>query len=225
LIDFGKVSAVGMREQERLNRRLNFMILLMITFTVSAAFGQGTKANRVVVLDPSLPSVDILIKQLSPGSKIVYLRKTSDPLRSITKILKQCAPVSSLHIFLEGRPGVFLFAGAEVDLNNINESENVLSEWRQYFADDGDIFLYGCEIGKGDKGLAFVRALAMATGLDIAASDNLTGSDVEGGDWYLEVKSGTIEDQTVVDGEGAEKYPSILRKTPARNSKKENASI
>jgi hypothetical protein len=201
------------------------MMVLVLWLGFVPAIGQEAPGNRVVVLDPSLPSIDILIRQIRPGSKIVYLKKTSDPIASITKIIKQCAPVGSLHIFLEGRPGVFLFAGLEVDVARIDKAESLLNEWREYFSDDGDIFLYGCEIGKGDKGIEFVRALAMATGLDIAASNNLTGSDMHGGDWYLEIKSGSIENPIVVDREANEKYPAILRKAPSQNQKKEKESI
>jgi hypothetical protein len=200
-------------------------VCLLLWLGRSPAVCQEAAGNRVVVLDPSLPSIDILIKQIKPGSKVVYLRKTSDPIGSITKIIKQCAPVGSLHIFLEGRPGVFLFAGLEVDVDHVTKAERLLNEWREYFTEDGDIFLYGCEIGKGDKGIEFVRALAMATGLDIAASDNLTGSDGQGGDWYLEIQSGSIENQIVVDRDAPEKYPAILRKVPSQNHRKEKESI
>ena len=45
----------------------------------------------------------------------------------------------------------------------------------------------------GDQGAAFVAALAQATGADVAASSNSTGGTGRGGDWALEVVSGSIE--------------------------------
>lgn len=57
--------------------------------------------------------------------------------------------------------------------------------------DDGDLLLYGCDVGAGTEGAAFVAALAEATGADVAASDD--GSGGRGGDWDLEISSGSID--------------------------------
>ncbi|MEC4852562.1 MAG: DUF4347 domain-containing protein, partial [Jaaginema sp. PMC 1079.18] len=52
---------------------------------------------------------------------------------------------------------------------------------------------YGCNLAADESGFALMTALNQLTGADIAASNDLTGSSVLGGDWDLEVVAGSIE--------------------------------
>ena len=50
----------------------------------------------------------------------------------------------------------------------------------------------------GEQGQAFVTALATATGADVAASIDSTGSADLGGDWQLESDTGNVESAALV---------------------------
>ena len=50
-------------------------------------------------------------------------------------------------------------------------------------SESGDILVYGCDVSAGNKGQVFVAALAQATGADVAASIDDTGSAARGGNW------------------------------------------
>jgi hypothetical protein len=52
---------------------------------------------------------------------------------------------------------------------------------------DGDVQIYGCEVGKGSDGRAFVRALAEACGAAVSASSAPVGHADLGGAWRLDV--------------------------------------
>lgn len=54
-----------------------------------------------------------------------------------------------------------------------------------------DLFLYGCEIGAGAEGAAFVGLLSDLTGLNVSASSRPVGAAELGGQWDLDVRSGT----------------------------------
>ncbi len=69
-----------------------------------------------------------------------------------------------------------------------------------------DILLYGCNVGADDDGQAFVESVARLTQADVAASDDLTDSAALGGDWVLEVQSGTVE----AEAAGVEAYDGVL---------------
>src|SRR5690606_18703064 len=58
---------------------------------------------------------------------------------------------------------------------------------------DGDILLYGCNIGQSDAGQNFIERLAQLTQADVAASTDATGSAAVGGNWMLEAATGRIE--------------------------------
>ena len=53
--------------------------------------------------------------------------------------------------------------------------------------------LFGCNVAETEAGKDFVEQLGRITGVDVAASNDLTGSRDKGGDVELEVTTGTIE--------------------------------
>ncbi len=57
----------------------------------------------------------------------------------------------------------------------------------QALDDQGDVQIYGCEVGQGNAGRAFVGALAAALGAPVAAYSAPVGHADLGGDWRLDV--------------------------------------
>lgn len=57
--------------------------------------------------------------------------------------------------------------------------------------------LYGCDLAAGVDGRLLIDDLALLTGADVAASDDLTGAGVLGGDWALEYHQGRVDAQTL----------------------------
>src|SRR5207249_4725958 len=57
----------------------------------------------------------------------------------------------------------------------------------------GDILLYGCDVGAASDGMAFMASLATATGAHVAASNDNTGGITAGGNWNLEIATGSID--------------------------------
>jgi hypothetical protein len=182
-------------------------IAMILTIQVMA---QTQKGSSIVIVDPALPSLSLLLKQIHPASKVVYLDKTGNPLHSILSILKENAPISALHILSEGKPGSLVFSGIPVTTATLDEFTELLGNWKDHFTHHGDILLYGCDVAKGEAGIQFVKNMAILTGLDIAASDNPTGSWRKGGDWFLEIKSGRIETRLAVSEQIIENYPAVL---------------
>ena len=68
-----------------------------------------------------------------------------------------------------------------------------LSSWNAALRPGGDILLYGCDIGAGDDGTAFIDRLAELTGANVAASTDDTGGLQLGGNWTLEKSTGSID--------------------------------
>ena len=74
---------------------------------------------------------------------------------------------------------------------------NKLATINAALSNNADILIYGCDVAAGEAGQAFVNALASATGSDIAASTDTTGSADLGGDWDLEAQTALVEAQAL----------------------------
>jgi RNase P/RNase MRP subunit p29 len=72
-----------------------------------------------------------------------------------------------------------------------------LQSWANALGVDADILFYGCNLAGSSAGKELVDNIARLTGADVAASDDLTGHSLLGGDWVLEYHAGTIEAQPI----------------------------
>jgi hypothetical protein len=198
-------------------KNIAFFLLLITTLQVHAQ--HALTGNTVVIIDVQTPYPELLLSGLKPGSRVVPLDVTLDPLSSIHQIIKENQPVSSLHIFSQGKPGQLIFSTGFINDRTILSHQEIIGSWKMMFTLHGDILFYGCEVGKGHRGLNFIRDMAVMTGLDIAASDNLTGSVLKGGDWYFEIRSGRIESSMIVSKRVIQQYPVVLRKGLDKNFK------
>ncbi|MBT1701933.1 DUF4347 domain-containing protein [Chryseosolibacter indicus] len=188
--------------------------LLAFILSIQILFAQQNKqGSNVVVIDRSLKNIEVLVKEIKPGTKVVFFNNSSDILAFITSAVKTHKPVNSLHIVTHGEAGKLLFANKELTGDMIEESELILGTWKECFMPGGDILIYGCEVGKGSRGIGFVNSFAVRTGIDIAASENDTGAELQGGDWSLELHSGKIESSHIFSRKARETYPALLKRT------------
>jgi hypothetical protein len=200
-------------------------VFLLACFVGSCPLFAQSEGSIVVVISPELPGVEVLINEMHEDSRIVFFNAAENPLTVITKAIRENAPVKSLHILSESRPGRLMFRGEAWPIDSLDSNEMLLGSWSQYFVEHGDLLLYGCELAKGEQGLAFVQQLAILTGLDVAASKDMTGSALLNGDWNLEVRSGNIESKLVVSRNVASTYTTVLRSdTYATGKRKKRAS-
>jgi hypothetical protein len=198
------------------------LYLIFLQFFANACVFAQSSGNIVVIISPGLPAVESLINEMHPDSRIVFFNAAESPLQHITSAIRENAPVGSLHILTEASPGILLFPQYKITTDTLWKHEQMIASWKQHFALRGDILFYGCELARGDEGLAFVQNVAVVTGLDVAASEDLTGSALENGDWSLEVRSGSIESRLVVSRDISQTYPTILRvpSKPSRRNKR-----
>lgn len=116
-----------------------------------------------------------------------------DGLAQIGAVLQGRSDVAALHLLSHGASGLLLLGRSAVDTGTLEQASAQVEGWRSALASDADILLYGCDVGAGAPGIAFVQALARLSGADVAASTDRTGSAAQGGDWTLEVRTGPIE--------------------------------
>ncbi|MEY4906445.1 MAG: hypothetical protein RL260_163, partial [Pseudomonadota bacterium] len=131
--------------------------------------------------------------------EVVVTDPAADGLAQISALLASRQGLSVVHLVSHGDAGLLQLGGTTVNAALLAARADEVAGWRQAFADDADLLVYGCDVAQGLTGAAFVHQLSDLTGADVAASSNLTGSADAGGDWTLEVQTGQIEQPVTFD--------------------------
>lgn len=151
------------------------------------------QTTQILFVDAAVRDADLLLSGIDPAIEVVRLSSTEDGLTQIARALDGRSGIESLHIMSHGAPGVLTLGNATIDDAALAGHGMELATIRAALAENADLMLYGCNVAANVEGEAFIDALAEATGADVAASVDPTGSALLSGDWDLEAHSGTIE--------------------------------
>ncbi len=165
--------------------------------------------SSILFLDPTIPDYQSLLQGLNADTQLVILDPTQDGILQITAALKS-GIFDTVHIVSHGTEGNLQLGTAQLNSATLPTYSSLLQQWSNYLTPGADILLYGCNVAQGDAGKNFVQQLHQATGADIAASDDATGSVVLGGDWNLEYSTGTITAPLAFQVGVMEAYNSVL---------------
>ncbi len=136
------------------------------------------------------------IRSLLPDFKgeVITLRADRDGTTQIAEALAERSGIAAIHILSHGEAGRLLLGTGVLDVRSMaGEHAGEMSAIRAALSAHGDILLYGCDVSAGAAGRAFIEQLALATGADVAASEDDTGATARGGDWVLEDQVGAID--------------------------------
>jgi len=171
--------------------------------------------SAIAFIDTQVENYQSLIAGVTPGTEVVVLDANRDAINQITDILGARSNIDSIHIVSHGAPGSLQLGNVRFSLDDIEGDRHSLQQWfsqRTYSTGKNrpNILLYGCCVAAGETGKAFVKRLSELTGAFVAASQNLTGSVAKGGDWELEVSTGSIEAPLVFEAEVLAGYEYVL---------------
>jgi hypothetical protein len=164
------------------------------------------KGHEIVFIDEAVEHIEMLLPELAQY-EVLIIERDSDGVQQISDALLARDGLSGLHIISHGGSGSLLLGNGYLSMATLSHYADSLALWGQSLSQDADILLYGCGIASGQTGQAFIEQLSTLTGADIAASDDLTGSTRQGGDWQLEVTQGDLDTQALALPRN---YPSVL---------------
>ncbi|MFM2053708.1 MAG: hypothetical protein RL456_1745, partial [Pseudomonadota bacterium] len=169
------------------------------------AAADASVASRVelVVIDRAVPDAGALVAALRAQREtgrpveVLEIGAGDDGIARLGETLQALGqsgrPVSAVHLIGHGEAGAMQLGASRLDALEALGRAGEIAAWSAGLAADADLLLYGCDTGAGEAGRALVDALAALSGADVAASDDLTGATLRGGDWDLEVRQGAIE--------------------------------
>ena len=152
-----------------------------------------SQRQEVVFVDSQVPNLAELLAGLSSSAEVVILDASNDGLQQMADYLQGRNGLDAIHLLSHGADGTVQMGNVWLSSANLGEHSAALQSIGAALKADGDLMLYGCDVGQGDKGQAFLDQLAAITGADVAASADDTGAVALGGNWTLERSSGAVE--------------------------------
>ena len=186
-----------------------------ISARVVADSAPAAGGGNVLFIDSRVTDAASLLAGVAADTQVVYLQAGKDGLQQMADYLIQHPGANSVQIIAHGNAGDLWLGTTYLSADNLAAHGEVLADIGSGVVAGGDILIYGCYTAQGERGLAFVNGLAQLTGRDIAASDDRTGA---GGDWDLEIVTGSIESVSVLSAQSSAAYDWGLATWRATNN-------
>ena len=160
---------------------------------------QNQNRTELVIIDSRAPNYqqlhNDLIKAQQQGRNIhvVVLDAHRDGIEQINEALQSYHKLDAVHIVSHGDDGQLHLGATQLNKTTLRDRTADISGWKESFTDGGDLLIYGCNLAETADGKSLVDSLSQLTATDVAASDDLTGNKILGGDWELEYEAGDIE--------------------------------
>ncbi len=148
--------------------------------------------SSVLFVDSAVQDYEQLIQGVDKNMAVVILKSNLDGVHQIADALGSYSNLDSIQILSHGGEGKVSLGNTSLNNSTIDTYAEQLKIWGNSLSPDGDILLFGCYVA-ANEGSTFVNRLADITDADIAASEDLTGNALLGGDWDLEKATGAIE--------------------------------
>jgi uncharacterized delta-60 repeat protein len=156
--------------------------------------------KQIVFIDSAIAGIDGIIAALSPDIDYFLLDSAGDGLMQIAAITAGYQHLAAIHVFSHGDAGTLYLGNTVLNRDSLSGYSAALGDIGASLATEGDLLLYGCNVAAGSDGQAFIDQLASLTDADVAASTDLTGAAILGGDMQLEATTGRIETATIDAG-------------------------
>ena len=154
--------------------------------------------REVVFLAANTPDLDALLADLRNESDpnreftAILLDLDRSGIDQITAALSNLQNVAAVHIVSHGSEGRVELGNEILDISTVSNHLSAIESWGNALTSDADILIYGCDLAAANSGRALMQFIADASGGDVAASDDATGAETQGGDWILEEQVGNV---------------------------------
>ncbi|WP_076419104.1 Ig-like domain-containing protein [Colwellia sp. UCD-KL20] len=153
----------------------------------------ASSVKHLVIIDAGVPDKTLFYRDLYAETDIIELHADESGIKQIEELLGGYQQLESVSIFSHGRSGELQLGNSQINTRVIENNPQFMAVFKGALKSGGDVFFYGCDIGKGSQGDQFLTLFSQSTDLDVAASNDLTGNRNKGGDWDLEIVKGDVD--------------------------------
>ncbi|MDM8349521.1 DUF4347 domain-containing protein, partial [Pseudomonas sp. sp1636] len=148
--------------------------------------------SEIIFIEDNVPDYQTLASGARAGIEVVLLDSRGDGLQQMASYLQGRSGIDAIHLISHGAEGKLDLGSLTLDNTTLQDRAVDLAQVGAALTNEGDLLLYGCNVADGN-GQAFLSAMALTTGADVAASTDATGAALFGGDWTLETSTGAVE--------------------------------
>ncbi|NOQ69082.1 MAG: DUF4347 domain-containing protein, partial [Gammaproteobacteria bacterium] len=177
-------------------------------------------STELVIIDSRVPNFQqlhndiIRAQQQGRDINVLVLDAHRDGLEQISEALSKYNQLDAVHIVSHGSDGQLQLGATQLNKNTLRDRADDISSWKDTFTEGGDLLIYGCNLADTADGKSLVDAISYLTLTDVAASDDLTGNTLLGGDWNLEYQAGDIETSVAFSDNVQQHWQGTLNTAP-----------
>src|SRR5579859_2050863 len=183
----GDPHVAASRPVEHHDHQINPAALKPVAFTGRAGAGE-----TVLFVDQRVTNWQALVAGVKPGVDVVVLDPTKDGITQVTQALASLHNVKAVEFLTDGTPGAITLGGTTLNAAVLNARAGEVAAWSDHLSSHADVVFWGCDVGNGSAGQAFVTDLHTLTGATVGASSTAVGSAALGGHWTLDVTTGSL---------------------------------
>ena len=168
--------------------------------------------RELVIVDDGVAETDkaVLRRALKPGVEMVHISSAAAGLPQLIAALEGHKNLAAIHIISHAEAGAILLGNSRITAENIQREVQAFAALNGAVREGGDLLFYGCDLAANKAGEELLDIISNKTGLDVAASNNLTGNSELQGDWDLEVKRGNIETALAFSEKSLKDFSRVL---------------
>ena len=135
----------------------------------------SARAREIAFIDRTVSELDSLLSGLRPEVEAVVLSDSQPATAQIAAALQGHGKLDAIHIIAHGRHGEVSFGTNPLSLEPLDEHSDELASIGQALGERGRLLLWSCHTGEGERGEAFVNALARSTRVEVEAATGPIG--------------------------------------------------
>ncbi|MCD9085830.1 DUF4347 domain-containing protein [Stenotrophomonas sp. SY1] len=166
--------------------------------------------TELVVIDSSVRDRATLYAGLNAGVGVVEIDAGRPGLPQLVQALQGYRDLAAVHVVSHASPGALQLGSSRVTAESVHAELGAMQALRAAVREGADLLFYGCDLAANDEGEQLLDIIRDRSGMDVAASSNLTGAAGQGGDWLLEVQRGDIQAALAFSDKALRDYSDAL---------------
>src|SRR5579859_1121314 len=149
-------------------------------------------AHEILFVDTRVVNWQSLASSVKSDVQVVLVDPAKDGIDQVTEALHGRHDLTSIQFLTYGQPGQLELGSSTVTAASLSSHAAEVASWADHLAPGADIQFWGCDVGQGSTGQAFVDTVHTLTGANVGASTDVTGDAALGGNWVLEDTTGPL---------------------------------